>query len=67
MDLSGSPSRSRRYLEPEGPLKPANAAVALITRRTGALSGPAARLPSPTIFFPDQWGCFGGALEPRRA
>jgi 8-oxo-dGTP pyrophosphatase MutT (NUDIX family) len=63
MDSSESVSRSRRYLEPQGPLKPANAAVALIVDELGRYLVQL-RDSKPTIFFPDHWGCFGGAIEP---
>jgi 8-oxo-dGTP pyrophosphatase MutT (NUDIX family) len=53
----------RRYLEPQGRLKPANAAVALIVDEAGCYLVQL-RDPKPTIFFPDHWGCFGGAVEP---
>jgi 8-oxo-dGTP pyrophosphatase MutT (NUDIX family) len=52
-----------RYLQPQGPLKPANAAVALIVDEEGRYLVQL-RDAKPTIFFPDHWGCFGGALEP---
>ena len=63
MDSSESVSRGRRYLEPQGRLKPANAAVALIVDEEGRYLVQL-RDAKPTIFFPDHWGCFGGALEP---
>lgn len=52
-----------RYLEPQGPLQPANAAVALIVDEHERYLVQL-RDAKPTIFFPDHWGCFGGALEP---
>jgi ABC-type polysaccharide/polyol phosphate transport system ATPase subunit/8-oxo-dGTP pyrophosphatase MutT (NUDIX family) len=52
-----------RYLEPQGPLKPANAAVALIVDERGRYLMQL-RDAKRTIFFPEHWGCFGGALEP---
>jgi 8-oxo-dGTP pyrophosphatase MutT (NUDIX family) len=55
--------RAPRYLEPQGSLQPANAAVALIVDETGRYLAQL-RDAKPTIFFPDHWGCFGGALEP---
>ena len=62
--MSGKPaSRAPRYLEPQGSLQPANAAVALIIDEMGRYLVQL-RDPKPTIFFPDHWGCFGGALEP---
>jgi 8-oxo-dGTP pyrophosphatase MutT (NUDIX family) len=58
-----SPSgQTPRYLEPQGPLKPANAAVALIIDEQCRYLVQL-RDAKPTIFFPDHWGCFGGALE----
>jgi 8-oxo-dGTP diphosphatase len=55
--------RPRRYLEPQGRLKPANAAVALIVDEQARYLVQL-RDSKPTIFFPDHWGCFGGAVEP---
>ena len=61
MDAEAS-TRQLRYLEPHGPLKPANAAVGLIVDQAGRYLVQL-RDTKPTIFFPDHWGCFGGALE----
>lgn len=55
--------QSIAYLQPVGPLRPANAAVALIVDEKGRYLVQL-RDDKPTIFFPDHWGCFGGALEP---
>jgi 8-oxo-dGTP pyrophosphatase MutT (NUDIX family) len=63
MDHLASGGRALRYLEPPGPLKPAHAAVALIVDEHGRYLVQL-RDAKPTIFFPDHWGCFGGALEP---
>lgn len=63
MDSLESAGHTLRYLEPQGPLKPANAAVALIVDEQGRYLVQL-RDAKPTIFFPDHWGCFGGALEP---
>ena len=63
MDASESGSEGLRYLEPHGRLKPANAAVALIVDEMGRYLMQL-RDAKPTIFFPDHWGCFGGAVEP---
>jgi 8-oxo-dGTP diphosphatase len=52
-----------RYLEPMGSLRPADAAVALIVDAAGRYLVQL-RDAKPSIFFPDHWGCFGGALEP---
>jgi 8-oxo-dGTP pyrophosphatase MutT (NUDIX family) len=52
-----------RYLEPVGPLKPADAVVAIIVDEAGKYLVQL-RDAKPTIFFPDHWGCFGGAAEP---
>jgi ABC-type polysaccharide/polyol phosphate transport system ATPase subunit/8-oxo-dGTP pyrophosphatase MutT (NUDIX family) len=63
---AGSPtsqSPAPRYLEPQGPLKPADAAVALIVDERGRYLMQL-RDAKRTIFFPEHWGCFGGALEP---
>jgi ABC-2 type transport system ATP-binding protein len=58
-----SGDQTSRYLEPQGPLKPTNAAVALIVDEQGRYLMQL-RDAKRTIFFPDHWGCFGGALEP---
>jgi 8-oxo-dGTP pyrophosphatase MutT (NUDIX family) len=63
MDQHATGGQASRYLEPFGPLKPANAAVALIVDEAGRYLVQL-RDAKPTIFFPDHWGCFGGALEP---
>jgi 8-oxo-dGTP pyrophosphatase MutT (NUDIX family) len=52
-----------RYLEPHGSLKPADAVVAIIIDELGRYLVQL-RDAKPTIFFPDHWGCFGGAIEP---
>jgi 8-oxo-dGTP diphosphatase len=52
-----------RYLEPVGALKPADAVVAIIIDESGSYFVQL-RDSKPTIFFPDHWGCFGGAVEP---
>jgi 8-oxo-dGTP pyrophosphatase MutT (NUDIX family) len=62
MDSSVS-DRASRYLQPQGLLKPANASVALIVDEERRYLVQL-RDSKPTIFFPDHWGCFGGALEP---
>jgi 8-oxo-dGTP pyrophosphatase MutT (NUDIX family) len=62
MDPIAPLDRPRRYLEPQGPLKPANAAVALVVDEQGRYLVQL-RDSNPTIFFPDHWGCFGGAVE----
>jgi 8-oxo-dGTP pyrophosphatase MutT (NUDIX family) len=63
MDSLESANRPSRYLGPQGRLKPANAAVALILDEQARYLVQL-RDSKPTIFFPDHWGCFGGALEP---
>jgi 8-oxo-dGTP pyrophosphatase MutT (NUDIX family) len=63
MESRAPAGHASRYLEPQGPLKPANAAVALIVDQAGRYLVQL-RDAKPTIFFPDHWGCFGGALEP---
>jgi 8-oxo-dGTP diphosphatase len=63
MNSLSSGGQTPRYLEPQGPLKPTNAAVALIIDERGRYLVQL-RDAKPTIFFPDHWGCFGGALEP---
>jgi 8-oxo-dGTP diphosphatase len=54
---------SLRYLEPGGPLNPADAVVGIIIDESGRYLVQL-RDSKPTIFFPDHWGCFGGAIEP---
>jgi len=49
-------------LTPTRSLSPANAAAALICTRDGRYLLQR-RDAKPTIFYPDHWGCFGGALE----
>lgn len=49
-------------LTPARSLTPANAAAALICTRDGRYLLQR-RDAKPTIFYPDHWGCFGGALE----
>lgn len=63
MDPVEPSDRRRRYLEPQARLKPANAAVALIVDEQARYLVQL-RDSKPTIFFPDHWGCFGGAVEP---
>lgn len=63
MSSLADPPRPLRYLEPHGPLKPADAAVAIIVDDSSRYLVQL-RDPKPTIFFPDHWGCFGGAVEP---
>lgn len=59
---AGHPVTEWPYLKPSGPLEPANAAVAIIVDENERYLVQL-RDPIPTIFFPDHWGCFGGALE----
>ncbi|MGO9397862.1 MAG: hypothetical protein ACLP19_08475 [Xanthobacteraceae bacterium] len=54
MDALESADGSFRYLEPQGSLKPANAAVALIVDEEGRYLVQL-RDAKPTIFFPDHW------------
>ena len=49
-------------LTPTRALSPANAAAALICTADGRYLLQR-RDAKPTIFYPDHWGCFGGALE----
>ena len=55
MDSDKLPERPLRYLEPQGSLKPANAAVALIVDEQARYLVQLRDL-KPTIFFPDHWG-----------
>lgn len=50
------------FLKPKGPLQPADASVALIVDECARYLVQL-RDPTPTIYFPDHWGCFGGARE----
>lgn len=58
-----APAGLADYLRPQGSLKPADAAVALIVDEAGCYLVQH-RDAKPSIFFPDHWGCFGGAVEP---
>src|SRR5437870_5307193 len=51
------------YLQPGAKLDPADAAAALIVDETNRYLVQL-RDAKPTIFFPDHWGCFGGAHDP---
>lgn len=50
-------------LTPSRPLATAHAAAAIIATDDGRYLLQH-RDAKPTIFYPDHWGCFGGALEP---
>jgi 8-oxo-dGTP pyrophosphatase MutT (NUDIX family) len=50
-------------LTPSKPLTPANAVAAIIRTDDGRYLLQH-RDALPTIFYPDHWGCFGGAMEP---
>jgi 8-oxo-dGTP pyrophosphatase MutT (NUDIX family) len=61
-EVIGPTERTLRYLEPLGSLAPADAVVALIIDESGKYLVQL-RDSKPTIYFPDHWGCFGGAVE----
>lgn len=63
MNQTAGGTRPLRYLEPQGLLKPSDAVVAIIIDDAGRYLVQL-RDAKPTIFFPDHWGCFGGAIEP---
>lgn len=63
VSTSAGTNRPLRYLEPRGLLKPADAVVVIIIDESGRYFMQL-RDPKPPIFFPDHWGCFGGAIEP---
>jgi 8-oxo-dGTP pyrophosphatase MutT (NUDIX family) len=50
-------------LAPSGPLKPSDAVAALIRTSDGRYLLQL-RDAVKSIFYPDHWGCFGGAMEP---
>jgi 8-oxo-dGTP pyrophosphatase MutT (NUDIX family) len=50
------------FVRVDGPLKPADAVAALLVLEDGRYVMQL-RDPLPSIFYPDHWGCFGGALD----
>jgi 8-oxo-dGTP pyrophosphatase MutT (NUDIX family) len=50
------------FVRAEGPLKPSDAVAALLVREDGRYVMQL-RDAKPDIFFPDHWGCFGGAVD----
>jgi len=56
------PAKELQYLEPSQSLSPSSAAVALIIDEDGRYLVQL-RDDMPSIFFPDHWGCFGGAID----
>jgi 8-oxo-dGTP pyrophosphatase MutT (NUDIX family) len=50
------------FLHPEGALRPADAVAALLVLPDGRYIMQL-RDPTPVIFYPDHWGCFGGAVD----
>lgn len=59
----GSNIASRDDLLTDRPLVPGDAVAAILTLDDGRYVMQL-RDPRPDIFFPDHWGCFGGAVEP---
>lgn len=51
------------FLRAQAPLKPSNAVAALLVLDGGRYVMQL-RDPIPGIFYPDHWGCFGGAVDP---
>jgi 8-oxo-dGTP pyrophosphatase MutT (NUDIX family) len=50
-------------LTPSKPLSPCDAVAAILRTADGRYLLQR-RDPIPTIFYPDHWGCFGGAIDP---
>ena len=50
-------------LTPSKPLQPSDAVAAILRTADGSYLLQH-RDPIPTIFYPDHWGCFGGAIDP---
>jgi len=51
------------FLSAKAPLRPANAVAALLLLDDGRYVMQL-RDAKPNIFYPDHWGCFGGAVDP---
>lgn len=51
------------FLRSQAPLKPSDAVAALIVLEDGRYVMQL-RDAKPNIFYPDHWGCFGGAVDP---
>lgn len=51
------------FLRAPGPLRPADAVAALLVLDDGRYLMQL-RDAKPNIFYPDHWGCFGGAVDP---
>ena len=50
------------FIRADGPLKPSDAVAALQVREDGRYVMQL-RDAKPNIFYPDHWGCFGGAVD----
>ena len=50
------------FVRANGPLKPSDAVAALLVREDGRYVMQL-RDAKPNIFYPDHWGCFGGAVD----
>jgi 8-oxo-dGTP pyrophosphatase MutT (NUDIX family) len=51
------------FLRADAPLRPSPAVAALLVRADGRYVMQL-RDAKPNIFYPDHWGCFGGAVDP---
>jgi len=50
------------FVRADGPLRPSDAVAALLVREDGRYVMQL-RDAMPNIFYPDHWGCFGGAID----
>jgi len=50
------------FVRADGPLRPSDAVAALLVREDGRYVMQL-RDAKPDIFYPDHWGCFGGAVD----
>ena len=63
MSSGGNAVAADYFVRAEGPLKPSDAVAALLVRDDGRYVMQL-RDAMPNIFYPDHWGCFGGAIDP---
>ncbi len=59
---SGASVAGNYFVRADGPLKPSDAVAALLVREDGRYVMQL-RDAKPNIFYPDHWGCFGGAVD----
>ena len=59
---SGASVAVNYFVRADGPLKPSDAVAALLVREDGRYVMQL-RDAKPNIFYPDHWGCFGGAVD----